>query len=206
MQAIAQSLLDDTGPESLLIERLLRDDPTGWREFNTRYSRLIHRCISKVLRRFSPVVTSDDESEIYASLCLQLLARDKHKLRSFDCARGTKLSTWLGMLATHAAYDFLRSRRRDPRSDEVTDTEQLRASAPPPDELCEVQQRARWVADLLRDFSEKDREFMTLYYGEGLAPEQVAREMGISVKTVYSKKHKIQARLETLIARRQLAA
>jgi RNA polymerase sigma-70 factor (ECF subfamily) len=110
------------------------------------------------------------------------------------------------LLATHAAYDFLRSRRRDPRADDLVDTEQLRASSPPPDEMCETQQRARWVADLLREFSDKDREFMSLYYGEGLAPEQVALEMGISVKTVYSKKHKIQTRLETIIARRQLAA
>lgn len=206
MQAIQALCAEDPGPEALLIERLLADDAEGWREFNTRYSRLIHRCISKVLNRFSPVVTSDDTSEIYASLCLQLLARDKHKLRTFDGNRGTKLSTWLGLLATHAAYDFLRSRRRDPRADELVDTEQLRASTPPPDEVCEIQQRSRWIADLLRDFSDKDREFMSLYYGEGLSPEQVALEMGISVKTVYSKKHKIQARLEMIIARRQLAA
>ncbi len=34
-------------------------------------------------------------------------------------------------------------------------------------------------------------EFITLYYGEGLEPEEIGRRMGISVKTVYSKKHKI---------------
>jgi RNA polymerase sigma-70 factor, ECF subfamily len=47
---------------------------------------------------------------------------------------------------------------------------------------------------------------MTLYFGEGLTPEQIAQEMGINIKTVYSKKHKIQARLEAIVARRQLAA
>jgi RNA polymerase sigma-70 factor, ECF subfamily len=205
MQAITVQS-DDSSFEQQLINRLLSDDPLGWREFNARYSRLIHRCISKVLNRFSAVATSDDTAEIYGSLCLQLLSRDKHKLRSFDMERGTKLSTWLGMLATHAAYDFLRSRRRDPRADDAMDTEQLGTTAPPPDEICEVRQRARWVADLLSEFSEKDREFMTLYFGEGLAPEQIALEMGINIKTVYSKKHKIQARLEAIVARRQLAA
>jgi RNA polymerase sigma-70 factor, ECF subfamily len=143
MQAIPVST-DDTFFEQQLIDRLLNDDPMGWREFNARYSRLIHRCIAKVLNRFSTVATSDDTAEIYGSLCLQLLSRDKHKLRSFDMARGTKLTTWLGMLATHAAYDFLRTRRRDPRADDAADAEQIGASAPPPDEICEVRQRARW--------------------------------------------------------------
>jgi RNA polymerase sigma-70 factor (ECF subfamily) len=206
MQAIPALPSDETPFEFDLIARLLNDDPSGWREFNARYSRLIHRCIAKVLNRFSTVVTSDDTAEIYDALCLQLLSRDKHKLRSFDPGRGTKLSTWLGMLATHAAYDFLRGRRRDPRSDDTTDTEQLRTSTPPPDEICEIRQRAEWVKYLLSEFSDKDKDFMTLYFGEGLSPEQIALEMGISVKTVYSKKHKILARLEAIVARRQLAA
>ena len=42
---------------------------------------------------------------------------------------------------------------------------------------------------------------MVLYYAEGLEAEQVAEEMGISVKTVYSKKHKIRTRLAELLAR-----
>jgi RNA polymerase sigma-70 factor (ECF subfamily) len=110
------------------------------------------------------------------------------------------------MLATHAAYDYLRHRKRDPHTDDIAAAESIRASEPPPDEICEVNQRARWVAELLEQFSDKDREFMTLYFGEGLEPEEVAEQMGISVKTVYSKKHKIQNRLEAIILRRQLAA
>lgn len=205
MQAFSTPPSDDQADRQL-IDRLLRDEASAWREFNARYSRLIHRCITKVLNRFSAVVTSDDTAEIYAALCLQLLSRDKHKLRSFDATRGTKLSTWLGMLATHSAYDFLRGKRRQPRTDDLSEADQLRTQAPAPDEICDVHQRARWIADLLGEFSDKDREFMGLYFGEGLAPEQVAEEMGISVKTVYSKKHKIQARLESMVARRQLAA
>jgi RNA polymerase sigma-70 factor (ECF subfamily) len=36
---------------------------------------------------------------------------------------------------------------------------------------------------------------VALYYGDGLTPEHVAERLGISVKTVYSKKHKIQRKL-----------
>lgn len=192
--------------EAQLLELLLKDDPRAWREFNERYSRLLYRCITKVLGRFNGLVTPEDTREIYATLCVQLLARDKRKLRSFDPMRGSKLSTWLGMLATHAAYDFLRSKRRDPKTEEMSVAETLTNDSPTPDDLCALRQQADRVAELLEDFSAKDREFMLLYFGEGLEPETVAERMGISVKTVYSKKHKIRSKLENLLERRRLAA
>ena len=38
--------------------------------------------------------------------------------------------------------------------------------------------------------------FLVLYYARGLAAEEVAEQMKISLKTVYSKKHKIRAHLQ----------
>src|SRR5262245_42634820 len=49
---------------------------------------------------------------------------------------------------------------------------------------------------LLAGYSDKDRTFVALYYAHGLEAEEVAGEMGISVKTVYSKNHKLLARLQ----------
>jgi RNA polymerase sigma-70 factor (ECF subfamily) len=69
-----------------------------------------------------------------------------------------------------------------------------------------MQERAQIVGSMFSTFSDKDREFIALYYGEGLGPEQVAERMEISIKTVYSKKHKIRSRLEALLAEQQLAA
>ena len=61
-----------------------------------------------------------------------------------------------------------------------------------------VKERASLVDVALAGFTSKDREFVELYFGEGLGPDEVARRMGISVKTVYSKRHKIQRRLQSL--------
>jgi RNA polymerase sigma-70 factor, ECF subfamily len=58
----------------------------------------------------------------------------------------------------------------------------------------------------MNDLSARDREFMQLYFGLGLEPQQVASKMGISIKTVYTKRHKIQARLESLLERQPVAA
>ena len=50
------------------------------------------------------------------------------------------------------------------------------------------------------------RTFVELFFVEGRTPEQIASEMRISVKTVYSKKHKIRCRLEHALARGMQAA
>ena len=192
--------------DATLLQGLLGDDENAWREFNTRFSRLIFACIGRVTARFSGVVRADATSDIYSMLCLQLLSNDKNKLRSFEPDRGSKLGTWLGLLATHTAYDYLRSVRRVPKHAELSEAEQLSSDAPDPSELTLLRERAEIASSVLASFSDKDREFVRLYYGEGLAPEDVARKMRISVKTVYSKKHKIQRRLESLLAEPRLAA
>lgn len=192
--------------ERALVERLLRDEPRAWREFDAKYSRLVLGCIHRVLSRFSRIAGRHDVDEIYARFCLQLLAQDKKKLRAFDPERGNKLSSWLGMLATHATYDYLRSLRREGSVEPLADGERLSSDRPSPFDMSLLHERARIAARVMAQLSERDREFVQLYFGEGLEPEEVATEMGISVKTVYSKKHKITARLEGLLHHAQHAA
>jgi RNA polymerase sigma-70 factor (ECF subfamily) len=192
--------------DAVLVSALIADDPRAWREFNTRFSRLVLSTISRVTARFSGVVSQEDLREIYATFCVQLLANDKIKLRSFDPERGNKLSTWLGLLASHTAYDFLRGARREPRRAALSEAEDLSSTLPDPCESALMRERAALVGQLLSNFTDKDRAFIQLYFGEGLAPECVAERLHISVKTVYSKKHKIQARLQALLSESQLAA
>lgn len=191
--------------DALLVELLLQDDPAAWRDFATRYSRLMLSCISRVTGRFGRI-GPDDVREIYATLCLQLLSNDKKKLRSFEPGRGTRLGTWLGLLATHTAYDYLRSVRRTPRFDELSGAEAVAAELPDPSEATLEHERSRLVARALEALTDRERAFVELYYIEGLSPEQIADRMGISVKTVYTKKHKLQGRLESLLEVERLAA
>lgn len=191
--------------EAALLSGLIANDAGAWREFNTRYSRLLLSCISRVTARFG-YASADDVREIYSTLCLQLLSNDKKKLRSFEPERGTRLGTWLGLLATHTAYDFLRSVRRHPRHDDLTCAEALVSEMPDPSDAALLREQARLLCQALSELSVKDREFVELYYGLGLEPEEVAQRMGISIKTVYTKKHKLQARLESSLSSERLAA
>jgi RNA polymerase sigma-70 factor (ECF subfamily) len=191
--------------ETRLIAALIAGEASAWRTFETRYGRLILSCISRVTSRFA-CVRPDDVREIQATLYLELLSNDKKKLRTFEPDRGTRFGTWLGLLATHTAYDFLRRARRDSRCDGLEGAEGVRAETPDPSDYTLVRERAALVSRLLGTLSAKDREFFELYYGEGLAAEEVARRMRISVKTVYTKKHKLRGRLESLLDDSKLAA
>jgi len=197
---------DANRSEGELVQGLITGDERAWRQFHTRYDRLIYRCITKVTGRFSSFINQDDIREIYATLLVQLLSNDMHKLRSFDPERGNRFGSWIGMLAINCAYDYLRSMRREPNRAPLAEAEVLSCDLPSPLEQVEHRQRAELVAHVLRAFSAKDQEFVALYFGEGLEPEQVASRMHISIKTVYSKKHKIQSRLETMLNNAQLAA
>lgn len=197
----------DSIAQRALVQELIDGNEHAWRTFHARYGQLILRCISGVIARFSGVTSRDDVRDIYATLLMQLLSNDRRKLRSFDAERGTRLSAWIGALAVHCAYDHLRSSRRAPRCAPLDEAaEVLSCDLPSPHEQAERRERAALVAEVLHDFSDKDREFVALYFGEGLPPEQIAERMQISVKTVYSKKHKIQCRLEARLAGPPLAA
>ena len=198
--------------EGELLERLLCREEAAWVELVRRYRPLIYRCISKVTSRYAPTLPTSELDEIYAEVLLALLRDDMRKLRMYDPARGAKLSSWLGMIAVSIAHDCLRSLGRRPALDRIDGRIDGRIDArtdgllstrdeddrTPLDILIE---KERWthLNGLLCDFSEKDRTFLLLYYGHGLDAAYVADEMDISVKTVYSKKHKIRQHLRRRI-------
>lgn len=198
-----------TADDTALVQALIEGDEDAWRTFHDVYSPAILETIAAVRSRFPHIIGPDDVRDIYAELCLQLLGNDGRRLRQFDPSRGTPLRAWLGVLARHAAFDLLRLRRRQPtvrwKGEETTYLEALHSDAPDPFGICCMRERARLFSALVADLSDRDREFVQLYFYEGLDPEETAERLGICVGTVYSKKHKIRARIESLLGRRVAA-
>src|SRR3569832_1681395 len=179
-----------------LLRHVLRSEARGWAELVRRYRPLIYRCITKVTLKYAPTLGNADLDEIYADVMMQLVRDEMHKLRIYNPARGTKLGSWLGMISVNAAYDFLRSAGRRPLLDKVDGSidPHEEVDRTPLDQLIE---KERWerLNTLLSDFTDKDRTFVELYYQRGMEADEIAVEMQISLKTVYSKKHKIRALL-----------
>jgi RNA polymerase sigma-70 factor (ECF subfamily) len=188
--------------EASLIPSLLSDDERAWRTFHELYASRLLGAISRVTRRFRELDGTDHVSDIYGTLCLRLLSDDKRRLRSFDPGRGTPLGAWLCTLAKNSAHDFLRSRQRQPwlsrHTQDITEAEPC-ADAPDAFSQCEENEQAERLEQLMGTLSARDQEFLQAYL-EGQEPEQIASQLGISVSTVYSKKHKILARLENALS------
>jgi RNA polymerase sigma-70 factor (ECF subfamily) len=197
--------LTDDSADVALRDSLLGSDQVAWQAFLESHGRLVRATIGRVVRRFGISGGSEDARDIEATFWVELLANDRAKLRAFSSERGVRFSTWVAMLASHAAYDFLRRRRREPTGDEP-DASVLVCDAPDPHALCELRERAHLVENALLTFTRKDRAFLELYLADGLEPSQIAEQLGISVKTVYSKRHKIQYRLESLLSQHRAAA
>jgi RNA polymerase sigma-70 factor, ECF subfamily len=197
---LARKPLEWTDEE--LLANVLRNQGIAWAELVRRYRALIYRCISKVTLRYAPTLASADMDEIYAEVMIQLVRDDMHKLRIYDPTRGAKLGSWIGMLAVNAAYDYLRSAGRRPilnREGNLIDPNEEHDRSP----LDHLLEKERWdhLNEMLTDFTDKDRTFVDLYYRRGMEAEQIAEEMQISLKTVYSKKHKIRAHLMRCLER-----
>lgn len=189
-----------------LLERVLDHQGDAWTELIRRFRALIHRCITKATSRVGAQLCPDDQDEIFCELCMNLLRDDMRKLRAFDPNRGVKLSTWLGLLSINTAYDHLRRRSRYPLLAPGEDhTPERAADGPSPLEQLLYKERHGFLGQLVTRLSARDRDFVHLYFEQGLDAELIARSMNISVKTVYTKKHKISARLMRL-AEQQLAA
>jgi RNA polymerase sigma-70 factor (ECF subfamily) len=180
-----------------LLRFVLRSDARGWAELVRRFRPLIYRCVTKVTLKYAPSLGSADLDEIYADVMMQLVRDDMHKLRIYNPARGTKLGSWIGMISVNAAYDFLRSAGRRPMLDKVDGTLEDVTEDSDRTPLEQLIEKERWshLNGLLADFTDKDRTFVELYYQKGMEADEIAAEMQISLKTVYSKKHKIRAHL-----------
>jgi len=185
-----------------LLNRVLGGKSQAWSEFVNRYRGLVFRCAGKVLSRHHTDLTNSDIEEVCANVWFQLWRKDMKKLRAWDPDRGSRLSSWIGMISVNCAYDFLRDLGRRPRCEEI-DTASV-AFSYRTDPLATITQaeNARFLKLLLGSCSERERQFVELYFARGCEPEEIAEVMSISVKTVYSKKTKIRDKLVALAAKR----
>lgn len=189
-----------------LLARVLEGEDRAWRELIARYRGLIFRCIHKAIGKFNSVLPSEAPEEIFSEVCFNLLRNDMRKLRLYDPARGSKLGSWIGLISINTAYDHLRSCARQPMLDQIDGVPDRMDQAPGPLDHLLAKERREHLDEMTRDFSARDQRFVDLYFRRGMSANEVARQMEISVKTVYSKKNKIRKRLLAMNGHAAMAA
>jgi len=198
---VALRTVYDELPDGDLVQAVIAREPAAWPTFFAKYERLVIACIRRVLRRYGASHAEEDIEDLISQTAFNLVKDDYKKLRSFDPTRGYKLSSWVGLIATNTALDALR--RRAPTdvwsaaslddTDPVLPT--LTSSERGPADALAQKDEIRLVKEAIDELSESDRLFLEYYYVEELEPEEIARLMGISLNTVYSRKNKIREKL-----------
>ncbi len=193
--------------DAALLQWVIAGDETGTRAFLERFRGLIARTAQLAAERSGVRLSADELRDVMGEVSLNLVANDCRRLRLYDATRGSSVSTWVGVIAVSTTRDFMRRARRRPATPTPEEELDRVASPAPSPEAVVLDREHRAIAQrALASLSARDREFVELYFGAALAPEAVADRLGVSVATVYSKKAKITARLEALVAESRATA
>ena len=170
-----------------------------WAEFVQRYERLIISCVVKALRRYGATFSRDDLDDLVGDVWLVLLRDDMKKLRQYDATRGFRIASFLGLVATNATIDHLRARQAEatPLDDVIEDFASLRAEAPR--DVVEAREEAELARAALAQLSGDERAFVVDCFRDERSPEELARALGVTTNTVYSRKFKIREKLQKIV-------
>ncbi len=179
-----------------LLSHVMEGEGRAWRVFHRRFHGLIYSCAVKASTESGLYLDGEEISDIVQEVNLRMVDRDFRRLRMYSTDAGTSVATWVGVIAFSTTKDCVRRLRRQ-RAEVMTETEldRMISEEAGPDEWLEDREQKAFVDARLQQLSERDQEFVRLYFMEARPAEEVAELMGISVSTVYSKKAKIASRL-----------
>ena len=174
---------DDTA----LIQRLIGGNADAWSEFVARFSSAIFGAVINTLRRAG--FNSDDGVDVAQDVYVRLCKDDYRLLRQFDQRRAS-LRTWLGVVASSTAIDYLRRNKRQGLPLESV-----------PEELYQVEPRIPEQVKIPPGLlSERQALVLRLLYDRDMDAAEVAVLLGIDSQTVRSTHHKALVKLRKYFA------
>jgi len=94
-----------------LLRRVIANDPAAWREFIRRFEPVIRHQIGRSIWPHRAALSSDSMADVLGEFWIYVLKNDRAALRAYDPAKGSRLSSWLGMLAMQTAWKHVRKQR-----------------------------------------------------------------------------------------------
>jgi RNA polymerase sigma-70 factor (ECF subfamily) len=193
----------DGADDRHLVAAVIRGKPLAWPAFYARFERLIRACVRRTLRWYGVRSSDSDLEDLLSAVCLNIVKDDYRKLRMFDPARGYRLSSWVGLIATNTAIDALR--RREPEHSSMDDpagqAHEVPSGSPTPFDQLHRHEEAGLLEAAVGQLSEGDRLFLEYYFEHEMEPSVIAKRMGITVATVYSRKNKVREKLRVVVAK-----
>lgn len=93
-----------------LVEGVLRNDPEAWQVFIRRYEPIIRLQIGKTLslHMHAGELPSDSIDEVVSIVWETILENNRSRLRAYNPKKGSRLGSWLGLVATNLARNYVR--------------------------------------------------------------------------------------------------
>lgn len=178
-----------------LLQRLYdRGDASAWVEFCAIYERAIYRLALQY------GLQDADAREVSQEVLLAV----SRQIHLFDVEGKGRFRAWLATLARNATIDQLRRNRRraiGSLPSELTDPEQsMAADDSQRFDSAARREQFRWAAELVQEqVSHATWQAFWKTAVEGLAPEQVAQQLNMSVGAVYVARCRTLAKLKSLV-------
>jgi RNA polymerase sigma-70 factor, ECF subfamily len=159
-------------------------------EFVRRYGSLVLQTVTWTMRRYCRP-DMEECRDVFQDVFASLFENGSCRLKGYNPAKAG-MGTYISAIARNAAINGLKKRKKE----NVELTENMS------DEIMEIEMDAgneelmEKIKMLVSDFTPNERLFYHLYFEECMPPETVAKVMGVSVDSVYSKKAKITGKIK----------
>ncbi len=171
-----------------LVRRCIAGEADAWREIMAKYGALVAHAVrttfNRVLKQADPNLVDDAVQSVWLALCADACRR----LRGFESK--SALSTWLTVLSTRRALDYIRTEMRKGSmrhvhlDDEDRDlVKELRA--PEAEEQFSLDD-VFVLYESLEKLPEDDRLILKMYYLDGLSYRSIAEVLQVAPNTVSS--------------------
>lgn len=178
-----------------LITGCLNDDKSAWELFVRTYSKLIWSAIHRTFSLYSFRYSREDSEDLYSSVFASLIEEDFRKLRQFRNEDACSFATWLRVVTSRMAIDHIRRDKNNlfveagEGGADIIDT--IPENSPSVVEALEQKQMNGHFEKAIELLSDDDRDIYHHLFTKDTPPEEIAASLGLTVSTVYSKRHRI---------------
>ncbi|MBI2901261.1 MAG: sigma-70 family RNA polymerase sigma factor [Planctomycetes bacterium] len=174
--------------ERRLVQRCIAGEREAWRALMERFGALVAHAVRTTLQRVVKFADPNRVDDAVQSVWTALCEDGCRRLRGFEAK--CSLSTWLTVLSTRRALDFVRTeiRKGSLRTVRIDgeDHDLLgEIAAPAADDPPSADEVERLYAALER-LPDDDRIILKLYYLDGCSYRTIARALGVAPNTVSS--------------------
>ncbi|MBL8012917.1 MAG: sigma-70 family RNA polymerase sigma factor [Candidatus Omnitrophica bacterium] len=190
-----------------LIQRCLAKDANAWDEFVARYSHLIYDAVIRTFERYGYPRQADVLADLHNDVFLLLLEEECRVLKKFEGRNGCQLGHYLRTVTVRRTVDFLRKVRPTVSLDEdapdavkgLASLPALRQGPESPGSLIE-QDRQESLKRFITRLNPGEREFFQLVIAGEMTPEQMSKNLKISLDYFYVRKKRLIDKLRLMAA------